>query len=272
MRTMQALRVEIVGDVTSFRYPHFMLGVQPTFDMPPPATIYGHICSAVGDWIDPASVRFAYHFTHSGKFTDLEHIHAGGMMEPISTRRRNELARQEYHNITMYGESTVTPFVRELLFRPRLVLYLDRPDLESAFRSPCYPVVLGRSQDLCTYPPGAIEVVMLEECQAAYYEHTLLPLSMAARTQRGVTVMMPRYVDYWQGRQPHFAQYLMLNERVLPRSRGLQTFGAAESVWCDPAAPRFKDYARAVVWHSFVERQGEGEGTGRGRGRGRGAV
>ena len=88
METMQALRIEIVGDVTSFRYPHFMWGVQPTFEMPPPATIYGHICSVVGEWIAPEGLRFAYHFTHEGKFNDLEHIHAGGMVEPVSAQKR----------------------------------------------------------------------------------------------------------------------------------------------------------------------------------------
>jgi CRISPR-associated protein Cas5t len=248
METMQALRIELAGDVTSFRYPHFMWGVQPTFEMPPPATIYGHICSAVGDWIAPEGLRFAYHFTHEGKFNDLEHIHAGWDEKPAMVK---QLRKQGYSDITTYGESTVTPFQRELLFRPRLTLYLDRPDLESAFRSPRYVVVLGRSQDLCAYPPHAVQVVTLEQHDAAYYEHTLLPLAMGAATRRGVAVMMPRYVDYQHRRQPAFAQYLMLNERVLPGQ--MQLIGTAEPVWCDPSAPRQGGYCRAVVWHSFVE-------------------
>lgn len=251
MPTMHALRIELEGDVTSFRYPHFMWGVQPTFEMPPPATIYGHICSAVGDWIDPASVRFAYHFTHRGKFTDLEHIHAGGMATPISSRKRKELAQEGYHDVSLYGESQVTPFTRELLFRPRLVLYLDRLDLEQAFRSPHYPVILGRSQDLCTYPPNAVQLVTLEQRDAVYYEHTLLPLEMGTRTRRGVAVMMPRYVDYRHGRYPEFAQYLVLNDRVMPDQ--LLSYAPSEPAWCDPTAPVYKGYGRAVVWHRFVE-------------------
>jgi len=251
METMQALRIEIVGDVTSFRYPHFMWGVQPTFEMPPPATIYGHICSAVGEWIAPEGVRFAYHFTHEGKFNDLEHIHAGGMVEPVSAQKRKELVQQGYTDVTLYGESTVTPFQRELLFRPRLMLYLDRLDLEAAFRSPRYVVVLGRSQDLCLYPPNAVQVVTLEQRDAAYYEHTLLPLEMGTATRRGVAVMMPRYVDYQQRRHPTFAQYLMLNERVLPKD--MQTIGTVQPVWCDPTTPQQSGYNRAVVWHRCVE-------------------
>lgn len=247
METMQALRIELAGDVTSFRYPHFMWGVQPTFEMPPPATIYGHICSAVGDWIAPEGLRFAYHFTHEGKFNDLEHIHAGWDEKPT---RVKQLRKQGYTGISTYGESTVTPFQRELLFRPRLTLYLDRLDLEAAFRSPRYAVVLGRSQDLCAYPPKAVQVVTLERHDEVYYEHTLLPLAMGAATRRGVAVMMPRYVDYHKRRHPTFAQYLLLNERVL--SSDMQTIGMPEFPWCDPAAPRIRGCSRAVVWHTFV--------------------
>lgn len=253
MATMQALRIVVEGEVTSFRYPHFMWGTQPTFEMPPPATIYGHICAAVGEWIDPAGMLFAYHFTHSGTFTDLEHIHAGGMASPISAQKRKELAHWGYSDVTIYGESTVTPFTRQLLFRPRLVLYLDRLDLEPAFRRPRYPVTLGRSQDLCTYPPGGIQIVTLEQRDRAYYEHTLLPLEMGTRMRRGIAVMMPRYIDYTHGRQPSFAQYLMLNERVVPDDDHMYFFGTPELIWCDPGAPAYKEYARAVVWHRFVE-------------------
>jgi len=251
METMQALRITLEGEVTSFRYPHFMWGQQPTFEMPPPATIYGHICSAVGEWLDPDGLQFAYHFTHQGMFTDLEHIHAGGMAEPISSRKRKELVSQGYSAVTMYGESTVTPFQRALLFRPRLTLYLNRLELEPAFRSPRFALVLGRSQDLCSYPPGGVRVVSLERRERVCYEHTLLPLEMGARTRRGVAVLMPRYLDYQRGRQPTFAQYLMLRERVLSSRLELPPANAL-SEWCDTTVPLVNDHARAVIWHSFV--------------------
>lgn len=250
METMQALRIELVGDVTSFRYPHFMWIAQPTFEMPPPATIYGHICSAVGDWIAPQGLQFAYHFTHEGKFVDLEHIHAGGGMEPVSPQRRKELAARGYPDVSLFGESTVTPFQRELLFRPRLTLYLNRLDLASAFQSPRYPVILGRSQDLCSYPPRSIQIVTLERRAEVYYEHTLLPISMGAVTRRGIAVMMPRLLDYQQRRHPTFAQYLMLNDRVL--ASDLQVVEELQPDWCDPTAPQYRRHYRAVVWHRFV--------------------
>ena len=67
---MDVLKIVAEGVTTSFRYPHFTLGIQPTFDMPPPATIYGHICSAVGEWLDPDGLQFAYHFTAEAKAND----------------------------------------------------------------------------------------------------------------------------------------------------------------------------------------------------------
>lgn len=248
---MQALRIDLVGEVTSFRYPHFMWGVQPTFEMPPPATIYGHICSTVGEWIDPAGLEFAYHFTHQGKFNDLEQIHAGGAMGPISPQQRKLLAHDEYTDITMYGEATVMPFTRELLFRPHLTLYLNRIDLEAAFRSPRYAVVFGRSQDLCTYPPDGVRVITLEQQASVYYEHTLLPLSMGTLTRRGVAVMMPQFVDYQHHRKTTFAQYLLLQERVLSNSFEL-AFTHRSLEWSDPTAPTYQGIPRAVVWHRFT--------------------
>ncbi|MCS7070041.1 MAG: CRISPR-associated protein Cas5, partial [Anaerolinea sp.] len=75
---MIALRIQIDGTVTSFRHPHFIHGVQPTYDMPPPATIYGHVCSALGDQVDPGSFRFALRFSAETRFTDYEHVHLVG--------------------------------------------------------------------------------------------------------------------------------------------------------------------------------------------------
>lgn len=68
---MQVLKVVVEGLTTSFRYPHFVQGVQPTFEMPPPATIYGHICSALGEWVDPKGVTFAYHLLPKVELTML---------------------------------------------------------------------------------------------------------------------------------------------------------------------------------------------------------
>lgn len=199
---MRVLKVVAEGLTTSFRYPHFMQQIHPSFQMPPPATIYGHICSTLGEWFDPTGVQFAYHFTHQGQVKDIEHIivlsPAGGYLPDTKTPK--------------VLQGNVTPFERDLLFQPRLTLYINRPDWEPAFRCPCYAVVLGRSQDLFTYTH--ISVVELEQADRAYFEHTLAPHEMALQTMSGVSVLMPRYLDYARNRAPAFSRYVVIRERV----------------------------------------------------------
>lgn len=239
---MRVLKVVAEGLTTSFRYPHFMQQIHPTFPMPPPATIYGHICSALGEWFDPNDVQFAYHFTHQGKAKDVEHIIVlspkGGYLP--GTR------------IPKVLQGNVTPFERELLFRPRLTLYINRPEWEPAFRSPRYAVVLGRSQDLFTYTH--ISVVELEQAEQAYFEHTLLPHEMVLQTMRGVAVLMPRYLDYVRGRAPQFSNYLVLKERVhLPRENTLQfshlSYGP---YWVDPTSPKVEGVHLGLAFLNFT--------------------
>lgn len=237
---MRVLKIVVEGITTSFRYPHFMLSVQPGFAMPPPATIYGHICSTVGEWVDPTGLAFAYHFTAEGSTMDMEHIH---VLYASSGKLRGTTTPKVL-------EGNVNPFSREMLFRPRMVLYLNRPDWESAFRHPRYPVVLGRSQDLCSYT--SITQVDLIQSDQVYLEHTLLPYGMAARTSVGVVTLMPRWLDYNRNRQPTFARYLLLQRRI--RSRELLQFGTQEPVtyWADPTARYVNDMPLGLVFHSFT--------------------
>jgi CRISPR-associated protein Cas5t len=241
---LRVLRVQMAGTVTSFRYPHFAQGFQPTFEMPPPATLYGHICSAVGEYIPPASTEFAYHFTHSGRFVDFqEHLHFDDPVQPF-------------------------PFNRELLYNPVLTLYLTDLSLEAAFRQPRYPVVLGRSQDLMTYT--RVEVVTLERREQGYFEHTLLPLYMAPRLREPtIAATMPRYID--PRRRPAWGQYALLQRRAawpqerpaaddwdddLPDDALRFEQDAGMTLWVDPDSPpdsRRGGAQRAVWFHRFVE-------------------
>lgn len=238
--TLPVLRIEMVGTVTSFRYPHFAQGFQPTFEMPPPSTIYGHICSAVGDYIPPGSTQFGYHFMHEGKFVDYqEHLHFDDPVQPF-------------------------PFNRELLYNPKLILYLTDIGLADAFRSPIYPVILGRSQDLMTYQ--RIEIVELQRAEVAYFEHTLLPLSMAPRLREPtIAVTMPRYID--PRRRPQWQAYALLQGRALwPQQHVKDEWDDEEDemllfeddaieLWVDPTTPpdpKTPAARRAVYLHSFV--------------------
>jgi CRISPR-associated protein Cas5t len=236
---MRVLKVVLEGITTSFRYPHFMMGVQPTFPMPPPATIYGLICSTLGEWVDPQGLAFAYHFTAQGVVEDVEHIH-------VLSASSGRLPGMPYPKVL---EGNVNPFRRQMLLHPRLVLYLNRPGWESTFRSPYYPVALGRSQDLCSYT--SINVVDLEQSQEAYFEHTLLPYEMATQTATGIVALMPRWLDYEQNRQPFFDRYLLLQRPIT--SRDLLQFNAAPASYLsDPTAPQFKELPLGLVFHTFT--------------------
>ncbi|MCI0615165.1 CRISPR-associated protein Cas5, partial [bacterium] len=177
---MDVLKIVAEGVVTSFRYPHFMQGVQPTYELPPPATIYGHVCSTLGKWIDPAGVEFAFRFTYETKFHDMEHVH---ILTPSTGKLKGT-------TIPKVMEGNINPFSREMLFKPHFELYLNRPEWSEAFLNPTYPVILGRSQDLFVY--RKIETIKLEKADSAYFEGTLAPYEFAKRTGRGVVVLMPR--------------------------------------------------------------------------------
>ncbi len=239
---MRVLKVVAEGLTTSFRYPHFMHGVQPTFEMPPPATIYGHICSALGEWVSPEGIEFAYHFTYQGKFNDVEHVH---VLAPSTGKVRDT----QYPKVL---EGEVNPFRRTLLFKPRLVLYINRPEWEDAFRSPRYAVVLGRSQDLFTYT--SIGVVELVRAKRAYFEHTLAPYQMALQAKQGYVVLMPRFLDYARGRVPTFARYLVLNRRVQTYEflQFADLSPKSTEFWVDPTTPEVNGAHLGLAFLTFV--------------------
>ncbi len=236
---MRVLKIVAEGLTTSFRYPHFMQGIHPTYEMPPPTTIYGHICSALGEWVDPAGLEFAYHFTHQGQFDDVEHVH-------IVAPSTGKLPGTDLPKVL---QGAVNPFKRALLFRPRLVLYLNRPEWEAAFHSPRYPVVLGRSQDLFTY--FSVSTVELVRAEKAYFEHTLAPYQATLQMASGYALTMPRFLDYTRNRRPSFARYIVLNRRV---SDLLRFEGAPAPVdfWVDPTTAEVNGAHLGLWFHSFV--------------------
>ncbi len=239
---MRVLKIVLEGITTSFRYPHFMLSVQPTFPMPPPATIYGHICSTLGTWIDPQGVEFAYHFTATGSGEDLEHIH---VLAPSSGKLPDT-------RLPKVLEGNINPFTRHVLLFPRLILYLNQPDWIDAFRSPYYPVALGRSQDLACYT--SVEIVELERRHEVYLEHTLLPYRMATRTPTGVVTLMPRCLDYANNRTPSFERYIILQQRI-PSKPLLRYADDDRTFWTDPTVPQSKGSSLGLCFHSFIGEQ-----------------
>jgi CRISPR-associated protein Cas5t len=251
MTKLAAVRVEIRAPVTSFRYPHFLVGRQPSFDMPPPSTIYGHVASALGELPAPDSFRFGYHFTYRSRGSDYEHQHI------ITAGRSRQVFQSGGRDYPVSVNATVQPHARDFLFQPRLVLYLDNASLGAAFRAPVFPVILGRSQDLAEI----VEVRELEliEQPGAYLEHTLLPFAYRQRLGMGFTVWMPRYIGPPPERRPYFDQFITLRERVyggevessdtLGIRRLLRQPGEGLSWWIDPLTPVDRGVQRAVVFH-----------------------
>ncbi len=239
---MQVLKITAEGLTTSFRYPHFTMGVQPSYPMPPPATLYGHVASALGRWFDPAGVRFAVRFAYRHKQTDIE--------TTILLKQASGKLPTDKH-LPKVLEGKANPFQREILFFPRLVLYLNRPEWASAFRHPRYAVCLGRSQDLFTYT--RVEVVTLERAEHVYLQDTLLPQTFGRYTASGQSVSMPRYLDYARKRHPVFERYLVLQTRLT--SGEFLYFGEApiSQWWADPTEPRHAGLPFGVVFHSWVE-------------------
>jgi CRISPR-associated protein Cas5t len=257
---MEVLRVELDGVTTSFRFPHFLVGRQPTFPLPPPATILGHIASALGEYPDHRALRFAYSFTAAGRVDDVETAH---ITEVGGAVPREDKGRFPYPvNVT----ATPGPLLRELLVQPHLVLYLDAPgELERfyrAFREPRYMVVLGRSQDLASY--RRVEVIQTELRPAGYVEGTLLPQTERPRFRAAVPMIMPRYIDPDNRRRVDWQSYLVLTAHcfVTPDVDGENAnrarARAGETFDVDPQSPARRDrqgnvYQRILYWHRFVD-------------------
>lgn len=150
---MKSLRILIEGWVSSFRYPAFISGFQPSLPVPPLSTIYGLISAARGDLVTPEDLSVGYIFTHRGRAVDLETI---------------------YELSGLKGKSNVIK--REFLVEPKIYLYLDDLSYENYFRHPYYPLLLGRSSDLVQI--SEIKEINLEKRFNAKLGNTILPLGV----------------------------------------------------------------------------------------------
>lgn len=270
-------RVTVEAPVVSFRYPHFLIGRQPSFDMPPPSTVYGHIASALGEW-PSFPVEFAYHFHSRSRGSDLEHQHIinrtsgkfpGDIPDPLwrppERPKGKKFTKKELQPrlLEKTTEAVVQPHLRDFLFGITWTLYLDPPELAEAFRSPVFPVVLGRSQDLACVV--SVEMVTLDAAPVGYFERTLLPIELRQRTAWGVTALMPRYIGPPPEREPDFRPYIVLHDRIYfgtagegTRRRLLKVEGAEEGrYWADPATDLDRGGHRALWFHRIEPSGGD---------------
>ncbi len=216
--------------------------------MPPPATVYGHLAGVLGEWFSPEGLRFAYTFRHEGKDIDVE---TGQPLERGSGR--NSLKKRGW-DYPVNVECAPNPQRREFLLKPRLTLYLAGQEdqlrrFQSAFLSPAFAYVIGRSQDLATC--RSVELVTLEECECVFFSHTILPYEWRPWILQGTSVLMPSSIDYMRQREAIHTRYLQVTWppiRVftgspdaisgggLPRSFDADT--SEEHVWSGGSLPR----------------------------------
>lgn len=219
MAGVKALKITSEAITASFRYPHVQIGRLPTYEVPPPSTIYGHLAGVLGDWFDPKGLEFAYVFEHRGKAMDVETSH------PIERGSGKYTLKNRNWNFPVNVECQTNPQRREFLFRPRLTLFLKGPDellnrLNIAFLNPEFSYVLGRSQDLATCL--GTSWVELGESDEAFFSHTILPYEWRPWVLPGSTVQLPRSLNYHRQREPEFAVYLQVLWPALKLYQGSQ--------------------------------------------------
>jgi CRISPR-associated protein Cas5t len=246
-------RVTVRAPVTSFRHPFFVVGRQPSFDIPPPSTVHGLCASALGHWPDPGAFYFGIHFTFRAKARDLEHQHIASALGP----KAKTFVPTEQGPARATTEITVQPVVREMLFDVTMTLYLD-PMVGEGFRAPVFPVTLGRSQDLAEVV--SVEEVTLERPVRARLEHTLLPRAVRPCVRFGATVLLTRHVSEPPERSATFAQYIVLHEPVFfggppDTTRTFDKVGgiAVDDLYCDPAVTDEEGFSRGVWLHRLVD-------------------
>ena len=219
---MTVLKIKSIAQTTSFRYPRVQVGRLPTFDMPPPATIYGHLAGVVGEWFAPEGLEFAYTFKHAGKALDLETIHPIERGPGKATLK----SRGWPHVVNVQCETNIQR--REFLLKPEITLYLksdSQKTLESlreAFLAPYYSYVLGRSQDLATC--RLAELIELDRSAEAFFADTLVPFDWRPFVTPGTTVLLPAAIDYARRRLAVQDRYLQVTQpalRIFPLSDDL---------------------------------------------------
>lgn len=235
-KRMEAVKVELEGPVASFRYPHFLIGRQPTYPMPPPSTIYGLVSAALGFFPDPHALRFAYRFECARqRVNDIETI---WFVQPSTATRGAALEKN------LEAQSNVLP--REWLVHPRLTLYVVGHELEElyrAFRSPCYLLTLGRSQELVSV--RRVLRVALQPARKGWLRPGLWPKSFREQAPLAPALYMPRFIAPRSRHQVDWDWFLALDVSVRLTSE------APALCWAELSGT---DEPDLLYFHTFYER------------------
>jgi CRISPR-associated protein Cas5t len=255
---MRVARVVVRAPVTSFRYPFFVTGRQPTFDVPPPSTILGQCASVLGRRPDTGAFFFGLHFTYRSRGVDLEHQH----ITTGSSGRTRIRVPADGGEAPATTTATVVPCLREFLFDVTMTLYLD-PGMAAAYRSPAHTLTLGRSQDLAEV--ACLEEVTLERGERARIEHTLLPWELRPCIPAGSTLLLTADISEPPKRQASFARFISLHDAVFLGGPGssrsvLRVPGIdLEDLWCDTSILDDEGFPRGVWLHRPGRRGSAGD-------------
>ncbi|PID31198.1 MAG: type I-B CRISPR-associated protein Cas5 [Candidatus Cloacimonadota bacterium] len=203
---MKAYRVKITSPTASFRHPTILTGFQPTLSVPPISTIYGLLSAVTGKYRTPEMQKVGYIFHGKDRFIDLE----------TTYKSDGKLSRKK----TM----TVTPDIvkREIFFEPELYLYLNEEELAKMFKTPYFPILLGRSSDLAF---AEIKKVTLEKKDDCVLYGTTIPYKKVNKLITGQLQALPKYFTDTQPRIPQEVQPFFLI------SKPVKIEG---SYYCDP--------------------------------------
>ncbi|MFZ5590300.1 MAG: type I-B CRISPR-associated protein Cas5b [Bacillota bacterium] len=244
---MQVLKAVLTAPTASFRHPLVMIGRLPTYELPPPATVYGLLCAALGEWFAPGDLAFAYTFTHQGVGEDVE---LAQVLEVKQVKKDKNLG-----GLPKNVEGSLNPQRREFLLKPRLTLYLKGEPallqkLQAALFSPRFALLLGRSQDLATCHSARLVELVPES--SAFFSHTILPWHLRQFAVVGEPVYMPVTIDYRRLREPVFQRYLQLTRTPL------RLWGSDDAAGTEPDV--LSRQAFGQLWVDREEKQALGAG------------
>lgn len=147
---MELYTIDIRSWTASFRYPNLISGIQPTLEVPPISTVLGLINAAAGHYIKHKNLVIGYYFEFHGKAMDLETIY---MIDTKKGKPNNS------------AKSNVIK--REFLFDNLLRIYTVDEAIVNYLKSPVYPLVLGRMNDLATVDVPGIQKKELQGIENA---------------------------------------------------------------------------------------------------------
>jgi len=172
---MELYAIDIRSWTASFRYPNLISGIQPTLEVPPLSTVLGLINAAAGYYIKHNQFSIGYYFEFKGKETDLETIY---MIDSNKGRATNN------------AKSNVIK--REFLFENFLRIYVSDEKIVDYLKSPVYPLVLGRMNDLASVDVAGIHKKdLLEVDNADKIKGQIIPFKN--NYLPGVIQALPKY-------------------------------------------------------------------------------